>query len=133
MGKSALILLISIGIVAATSANAADGVQADVDAGAVPMTTSQLTSLITNNTVVGPNWFAYYPEGKKRIVWYDNKTYKRKWKVDREKGFCVVEVGSKKWSCSIVWQVGPDTYRSYDRKGKPHTYTIEEGNIKGLK
>ena len=64
MKKFALILLMSTAITA-TSANAESMLQADIDAGAVPLTTSQLTSAVTNNTMVGSNWVGYQPEGKK--------------------------------------------------------------------
>lgn len=132
MRKFALVLLISTAFTA-TSANAESTLQADIDAGAVPLTTSQITSAFTNNTHVGSDWYVYYPEGKKRIVWHNNKTYKRKWRVDPEKGFCAVAVRSKKWDCRIVWKIGPKTYRLYDKKGKAQwTFDIEEGNIKEL-
>ena len=132
MRKFVLILLMSTAITA-TSANAESTLQADIDAGAVPLTSSQITSAFTNNTHVGSGWYAYYPEGKKRIVLVKTKTYKRKWRVDAEKGFCAVTVRNKKWDCRIIWKIGPKTYRLYDKKGKAEwTFDVEEGNIKDL-
>ena len=132
MRKTVFILIMSITLTA-TSANAADTLQVDIDAGAVPMTTSQVTSLAMNNTMVGPDWFVYYPDGKKRIVWYKDKTYKRKWRVDEEKGFCQTTVRKKKWDCRILWKIGPNSYRFYDKEGKAEfTMEFAEGNIKDL-
>ena len=128
-------VLISIAVATvSTSANGNSTLQADIDAGATPLTTSQLTSIFTDNTIVGENFYVFYPKGKKRIVLFENKTYKRKWRVDENKGWCVVEVRSKKWGCAIVWQIGPNKYRLYDTNGKEtFTYSVEKGNIKGLK
>ena len=128
-------VLISIAVATvSTSANGKSTLQADIDAGATPLTTSQLTSLFTDNTIVGEGFYVFYPKGKKRIVLFENKTYKRKWRVDEKKGLCAVRVSNKKWACNIIWQIGPNSYRYYDKKGK-ETYTVsaEKGNIKGLK
>ena len=133
MRKFALIILMSVALTA-TAESKKVILQADIDAGAVPLTTSQLTSAITNNTMVGSDWVAYYPEGKKRIVLYKEKTYKRKWRVSKKKGWCSQTVRDKKWSCTILWKIGKKTYRVYDEEGKElWTFDIEKGNIHNLK
>ena len=129
--------LISIAVATvSTSANGKSTLQADIDAGATPLTTSQLTSVYTNNTIVGTGFYVYYSEAGKKIglTTKNNKIYKRKWRVDETKGLCEVLVRTKKWACSIVWQIGPNSYRYYDKKGKEtYTFSAEKGNIKGLK
>ena len=129
-------VLISIAVATvSTSANGKSTLQADIDASATPLTTSQLTSVFTDNTIVGDGFYVFYPEGGKRIVLIteNNKTYKRKWRVDEKKGLCQVRVGNKKWACNIIWQIGPNSYRYYDKKGKEtYTVSLEKGNIKGL-
>ena len=127
-------VLISIAVATvSTTANAKSTLQIDIDAGATPLTTSQLTSIFTGNTIVGEGFYVFHPKGKKRIVLFKNKIHKRKWRVDEEKGWCVVRVKPKKWICTTVWQIGPNKYRYYDTKGKEtFTVSVEQGNIKGL-
>ena len=134
MRKNLMILLMST-VLTATPAISESITQVDIDAGAIPLTTSQITSVITNNTAVGENWCTYYPEGKKRILWYNEKTYKSKWKVDKEKGWCIVDSRSKKWKCWTLWQIGPRTYRAIHvhKEGEEVVnFDIEEGNIYDL-
>ena len=115
-----------------TNANAQSRLQADIDAGAIPLTTSELTSVFVNNTMVGPNWYIYQSEDKKKIVLAGGKTYKRKWWIDNKKGFCSTTV-KKKTVCRIVYRIGEDEYRVYDQKGKEtSTFRVEKGNIKDL-
>ena len=129
-------VLISIAVATvSTTANAKNTLQVDIDAGATPLTTSQLTSIFTDNTIVGEGFYVFHPKGKKRIVLVteNDKIYKRKWRVDAEKGWCVVRVRNRKLTCTIVWQIGPNKYRYYDKKGKEtFTISVEKGNIKGL-
>ena len=129
-------VLISIAVATvSTSANGKSTLQTDIDAGATPLTTSQITSVYTNNTIVDSGYYVYYSEGGKKTVLNtkNNKKYKRKWQVDETKGLCQELVRKKKWVCDIVWKIGPNKYRFYDEKGKEiYTASVEKGNIKGL-
>ena len=133
MRKFALIILMSVALTATADSKKVI-LQTDIDAGAVPLTSSQITSAFTNNTVVGSDWTTYYAEGKKRIVLHKKKIHKRKWKVSKKKGFCFQTLKNKKWFCAIVWKIGPKTYRVYDEEGRENwSFKIEKGNIHNLK
>ena len=71
-----------------TNANAQSTLQEDIDNGAVPLTTSEISTAFTNNTQagVGANWHAYSMEDGKRVVLYKGKKMKRKWNVNAKKG-----------------------------------------------
>ena len=128
---SMVLIFIAVATVSAT-ANEKSTLQVDIDAGATPLTTSQITSKFIDNTIVGENFYIFYPKGKKRIILFKNKTYKRKWRIDENKGLCAFGV-RKKESCNIIWQIGPNSYRYYDTKGQEtYTVSVEKGNIKGL-
>ena len=62
-------VLISIAVATvSTSANGKSTLQTDIDAGATPLTTSQLTSVFTDNTIVGDGFYAFYPEEGKIML-----------------------------------------------------------------
>ncbi len=119
-----------------TNANAQSTLQEDIDNGAVPLTTSEISTAFTNNTLagVGANWHAYYMENGKRVILYNGKKAKRKWKADPKRGFCTTRVRDKKRDCGIVYRVGQDVYRLYDKKGKAmHTFKVAQGDTQNLK
>ena len=130
-----ILVLAALGIGTGTTvAYANDSVQGDINSGATPLTTSQMASLITGNTVVGKGWYGYYPKGKKRLIRAnDNKIYKGKWKVDENGGLCTVRAKNK-WVCSTIWQIDETTYRIHNNDGElSYTVTIEQGNSRNLK
>ena len=138
MAKRNLKVLVFAFAVAAvsTNANAQSTLQEDIDAGAVPLTTSEISTTFTNNTQsgVGASWHAYYMEDGKRVILYNGKKTKRKWNVDPKKGFCTTRVRDKKRDCRIVYRIGQDVYRVYDKKGKAdHTFKVEQGDTQNLK
>ena len=109
--------------------------QADINAGALPLTTQQLKDLTINNTWKSETWSIYHPEGKKRIVSYgEGKIAKRKWEITDKKGYCAFTVRKKnKKSCNVIFNLGNNNYRIYDKKGKEaFHFTILEGNPDGL-
>ena len=131
-----ILVLTALGIGTGTTVvYANDSVQGDINSGATPLTTSQMASLITGNTIVGQGWYSFYPKGKKRLIRAKDKTYKGKWKVDEKGGFCAVRIKTKKnWDCHTIWQIDETTYRIHNNDGKhSFTVTIEQGNSRNLK
>ena len=91
-----VMVLISITVATvSTSANGKSTLQADIDAGATPLTTSQITSVYTNNTIVDSGYYVYYSEGGKKIVLNtkNNKKYKRKGRWMKQKDCAKNSVG----------------------------------------
>lgn len=130
-----LVLAFAVAAVS-TNANAQSTLQEDIDSGAVPLTTSEISTAFTNNTQsgVGASWHAYYMEDGKRVILYNGKKAKRKWNVDPKKGFCTTRVKDRKRDCRIVYRIGQDVYRVYDKKGKAdHTFKVEQGDTQNLK
>ena len=120
--------------VVSTNANAESTLQEDIDKGAVPLTTSELNSVLSDNTQVGENWFVYNMADGNRIVAVEgHKTKKRKWWIDAKKGFCSTRYKDKKKICGIVYRIGQDEYRVYDKNGKEtFTFTMEQGDTQNL-
>ena len=108
--------------------------QADIDAGAVLLTTADLRILHTNNTLKGAKFVAYYPEGKKRIIKYKGKRFTTKWWIDENYGNCVISVRHKKKMCSLVARIGDNRFRSYENNTlEDANFSVLEGNPEGLK
>ena len=107
--------------------------QTDIDAGAKLLTASQMDGLITNNTLVADDWYSYYPKGKKRLLHWNNKIFKAKWKLNEEDGFCTK---TKKWVCYSMWQIGDGLFRLHERNSEKevnYTVQVEQGNSRDLK
>lgn len=120
--------------VVSTNANAESTLQEDIDNGAVPLTTSEMQSAFINNTWVGATWAVYNMEDGIRIITVEGqKTKKRKWSVDAKKGWCTTRYKDKKKLCAIIYRIGQDEYRIYDKKGKEAwTFTVEQGDTRNL-
>ncbi len=118
-----------------TNANAQSTLQEDIDSGAVPLTTSELSTVLTNNTAVGAgaSWFAYYKADGNRVISAKGKKKKGKWKIDAKKGWCYPRWKDNKQVCAIVYRIGEDEYRTYDIKGKEAvTFKVEQGDTQNL-
>ena len=108
--------------------------QADIDAGAVLLTTADLRILHTNNTLKGRRFVAYYPEGKKRIIKYKGKRFTTKWWIDENYGSCVISVRTKKKMCGLVARIGDNKFRTYENNTlEDANFSVLEGNPEGLK
>ena len=108
--------------------------QADIDAGAVLLTTADLRILHTNNTLKGAKFVAYYPEGKKRIIKYKGKRFTTKWWIDENYGNCVISVRTKKKMCGLVARIGDNKFRTYENNTlEDANFSVLEGNPEGLK
>lgn len=138
MNKPNFKMLVFAVTVAAVSANATaqSTLQEDIDSGAVPLTTSEISTVLTNNTAVGEgvSWFAYYKADGNRVISAKGKKKKGKWKVDAKKGWCYPRWKDNKQVCAIVYRIGEDEYRIYDKKGKESvTFKVEQGDTQNLK
>ena len=131
-------IILSIGLASVSFTAIADEkstLQADLKAGAVRLTAQQIGTLLTNNTMKGKGWYAYYSDNGLRTILITNTQDKvrTKWWLDDNKGICAISYRTRTKQCAFIYKIGDNKYRYYDKNGiETFTVSVLEGYDLGL-
>ena len=126
-------IVLSIGLASVSFTAMADEkstLQADLKAGAVRLTAQQIGTLLTNNTMKGKGWYAYYSDNGLRtiLVTKTQDKVRTKWWLDDNKGICAISYRKRTKQCAFIYKIGDNKYRYYDKNGiETFTVSVLEG------